>query len=448
MTLSTLPRYDPDRAPDLGGHAVVVGASVAGLLAARVLADSYDRVTVVERDSLDDERRGAPQSRQPHVLLEAGRATIADLLPGYGEALLSAGGLLVDWTTDLHHYEGGGFLADGPRRRSMYAASRPLFERTLRDRVTERDAVVVHRNCRFVDYLATDDAAAVEGVVVRDGDDGTRADLRADLVVDATGRTSRTPDWLAGHGYEAPPVDAVTVDVTYSTAVVDRPPGDRRTVFVPPSPPRTRGGGAFPVEDGRWLVTMQGVHGDDPPTDPEGFREFAASLPVPELAALLDDREWRSTEIAQYPFPSNQRRRYESLDRFPDGLVVVGDALASFNPVYGQGMSVAALEALQLHHALAAEGTRDLPRRFFGRAADVVDGAWLLAVGADFAFPQTEGERPRGTDLFDRYRSRLVRTAHSDGEVASAYGRVLTMEDPPTSLLRPSVLWRVLRPTG
>lgn len=449
MTLANVSRYDESAASRRGGHAVVVGASMAGLVAARAIADAFDRVTVLDRDALVDDpvtRRGVPQGHQPHVLLEAGRATLSDLFPGFAEELLSNGGLVLDWTNDLIHYEDGGYLAPGPRRRPMYAASRPLFEAVARRCLASVDGVRLRPECRFVDYQLADDGTAVDGVAVESGGPDGTSTLPADLVVDATGRTSRTPAWLADHGFERPPEEEVTVDVRYATAVVDRPPGDRRAFFLPPTPPRTRGGGAFPVEGDRWLVTLQGVHGDDPPTEPGALSEFAASLPVDHLARLLDEREWVGDGVERYPFPSNVRRYYEHLDRFPDGLVVLGDAVASFNPVYGQGMSVASLEALVLHHTLADGGLDGLGARFFDRASDVVDVAWSMAVGSDLGYAATAGSQSTVESLFTRYLARLVRTAQDDGRVADAYGRVVTMEEAPTSLLRPAVVARVLSP--
>ena len=217
-------------------------------------------------------------------------------------------------------------------------------------------------------------------------------------------------------------------------------------MLVLPSSPRTRGGVAIPVEGDRWQVTLAGVHGDSPPTEYAGFRDFAASLPVADLEAILAGHERVSDDVAHYPFPSNLRRRYEGLERFPDGLVVIGDGIASFNPIYGQGMSVAALEALLLHQELAAGGRENLATRFFDRAGTLVDTVWLISVGADFEFTQTAGPKPRGTTLFNRYLSRLVRGAHSDGALADAFYRVLRLEQSPTTLLRPGVAWRVLRP--
>lgn len=448
MTLATVPRYDPDRIASADGEAVVVGAGMAGLLAARVLADGFRTVTVIERDPFPSDpapRRGVPQGRHVHLLLEAGRATLEDLFPGFGEDLVSAGGLIVDGSRNVLQYQEGDFLADGPERFPIYFATRPLFEDVVRRRVADLDRVTLRPNCQWEEYLATEDATTVQGVAVRT-EAGTE-ELAADLVVDATGRTSRTPAWLETHGYPEPDVDEVRVDIAYSTARIERPADDRRMIFVSPSPPRARGGATFPVENGSRLVTLFGLHGDHPPMDPEGLEAFAASLPVPHFERLLDSRPWLAEEIEHYPFPSNVRRCYGGLAEFPDGLVVIGDALASFNPIYGQGMSVASLEALVLHYTLASGGRKALADRFFDRTERIVDTAWMLAVGADFAFPKTDGPKPPGTDLVNRYLSRLLRRAHTDGTLRGAFGRVLMMERPPRSLFHPRIAWRVLKPT-
>jgi 2-polyprenyl-6-methoxyphenol hydroxylase-like FAD-dependent oxidoreductase len=447
MTLSNVPRYDPDRIRPVGDRAVVVGAGVAGLVTAGVLADAFAHVTVVERDPLPDDpavRRGVPQGEHVHVLQEAGRATFEDLFPGFGAELLSAGGLVIDALSDFAHYEKGGFLADGRTRLPMFCATRPLFEQVVRRRVADLDGVTLRSGCQFTEYV-DDGPAAVRGVRLRDGD-AEPVQLDAELVVDATGRTSRTPAWLEANGYPTPEVEEVHIDLAYSTVAIDRPADDRSALFVPPDPPRTRGMGMFPVEDDRWLVTMAGVHGDHPPTEPAELTAFAERLPVDRAQQLLDGREWVSDGITHYRFPTNRRRRYEAFDRFPEGLLVVGDAICSFNPIYGQGMSVAALEALLVHHALASGGRERLALRFFERAEPVVDSPWSIAVGGDFEFPQTRGPKPPGTDLFNRYVARLMSKAQSDGRLREALYRVFMMERPPTSLLRPSVAWRVLAP--
>ncbi|WP_459807799.1 FAD-dependent oxidoreductase [Halopiger thermotolerans] len=449
MTLATVSRYNGNQPGKRRGNAVVSGASMAGLLAARILADRFREVTIIERDRLPTEpvvRRGVPQGAHPHALLEAGRATLEDLFPGYGEDLVSAGGVVVDFASDVNFYSEGDFLAHGQTPMETFSATRPVIEQIVRQRVSDLDGVRIRSGCRVIDYLLDDTGTIVEGVVIRDGDDQT--EIAADLVVDATGRTSRTPAWLERHGYTPPELEEVYIDVAYSTTFIERPADDRRTFLVPPSAPHTRGGMAAPVEGNRWVVSVHGVHGDHPPTDSAGFVDFAASLPTPVVKDLLDDHRQGSAAIKQYPFPTNRRYRYADLGQFPDGLIVIGDAIASFNPIYGQGMSVAALEALVLHHALATGSTEGLAPRFFDHADEVIDVAWRLAAGSDFAFPQTTGPKPRGTDVIRWYLSLLTRKAHTDSTLSGAFFRVLTMEQPPSTLLRPGKMWRVFKPTG
>jgi 2-polyprenyl-6-methoxyphenol hydroxylase-like FAD-dependent oxidoreductase len=447
MTLESVPRYAGDDVPAVGEHAVVVGAGIAGLLATRVLTDAFDRVTLLERDPLPDDvgaRRGTQQANHVHILLEAGRVTLEDLVPGYGDEITDDGGLVVDAGTEVQYYQDGAFFASGRQRHPMLCASRPLFESTLRRRVRAYDGVSIRAACHVSDYRV-DPAGDVTGVAVRtpDGPD----EIQADLVVDATGRTSQTPDRLDRAGFEAPPVDEVHVDLAYSTLVLERPPSVRRGYLVGPSPACPRGGTVLPVEGNRWMVTLFGLHGDHPPTDLDGFRAFAASLPTSEVSDVLDRHPVRSGEIHHYPFPANRWVHYERLEDVPAGLLPIGDAVASFNPIYGQGMSVAALEALALHHALRTGGLDSLADRYFDRTASVIDTVWRMAVGADFEFPGTTGPKPRGTDLLNRYRSRLVRAAHSDDRVSDAFARVFLLEREPTSLLHPSIFLRVLRST-
>ncbi len=448
MTLASVPDYDPERLSASRDRAVVIGGSMAGLLAARVLADGFREVTVIERDPLPDTpapRRGVPQGNHIHALLRAGRSTIEDLFPGYGDQLLSAGAVQLDMDSDVLHFECGDFVADGPTGLPNYYATRPLIEHTLRQRVLDLDRVEIRSNCQFLEFVTGERASTVTGTTVRDGG-GNRVDIAADLVVDATGRTSKTPAWLEENGFPRPPVDEVTIDVAYSTVLSNRPPDDRRALVVVPSASVKRGVGVFPVEDDHWLMTYFGMADDQPPTDPDALRDFSSSLPGPDPIELLESQPLFSEGVDHYPFPSNRRRRYEDLDRFPNGLLVFGDAIASFNPIYGQGMSVAALEALLLHHTLASDDFGSLAQRFFERVEQVVDVAWSMAVGADVSYPHTTGPKPLGIDFFNWYVTRLTKKAHSDGALREKYYRVINMEYPPTVLLRPDVVWRVLKP--
>jgi len=449
MTLAQIDRYDDATAPDAAdrhGTAVVLGGSMAGLCAARALHDWFESVVVLERDTFPAQpeiRDGAPQTGQPHAMLEAGRVTLGDFFPGFSEELLDAGGLELDMSGDVIWYDQGGVVADPDAPLPALYASRPLFEHVVRDRVRALDRVTLRSQCNFITYEHDDDRDRVTGVRFRD-ETGTEASLAADLVVDATGRSSRTPRWLDRAGYPSPTVDEVTVDVTYSTARIERPPDADYAVLVAPEPDRPRGAAMLPVEDGRWEVVLQGLHGERAPADRETFVAWTRDLPVEEIGRQVSQRAW-TDGIRRYPFPASVRKRYEELSRFPDGLVVTGDAVASFNPVYGQGMSVAALDALVLHQELS-DGIPGLGPRVFDRIADVVDEAWQLAVGNDFSFEGTTGPKPFGTDLFNRYAARLLRRAHDNGALTEAFFRVFRLERSATSLLHPRIVWQVLRP--
>ncbi|WP_436902912.1 NAD(P)/FAD-dependent oxidoreductase [Halovenus halobia] len=449
MTLATIDRYDPDRVQTVGDRAVVLGGSIAGLCAARVLADGFDNVVVLERDPFPDEpvtRDGAPQTSHPHVMLEGGRATLEDLFPGFSERVLAEGGLMIDGGREFQEYNGGDYIAEPEGRMQTYCASRAVYEYVVREQVRALQNVSLRGDHQFLEYC-TDDHGNVSGVQFRDARGDERA-LATDLVVDATGRTSRTPDWLANHGYEEPATDAVTIDVAYSTVRINRPPEDRRMLLVAPDAPRTRGGALIPVEGGRWEVIIQGIHGDDPPTQRDDLLEFADTLPVSEFGTLLRSQEWLSDEAQRYPYPASLWRRYEKLDEFPDGLVVTGDAIASFNPIYGQGMSVAALDALLLHHALADGGLDSLAQRFFERTADLVGIVWQIVVGGDFGFPQTTGPRPTGAAVTNWYMDQVMQQAHTDSVVSAQLARVTRLECPPKTLFHPHIAVRALMPSS
>jgi hypothetical protein len=265
-------------------------------------------------------------------------------------------------------------------------------------------------------------------------------------VVDATGRGSRTPTWLAALGYARPGTEQVRIGLGYATRTYRLPAdalGGDLGVLQAPTPTHPRGAALLRLEGDRWMVTLVGVLGDHPPTDPDGFLAFARSLRFPDVYQAIRDGEPLDDPVA-FRFPASVRHRYERLDRFPDGLLVVGDAVASFNPIYGQGMSVAAAQALALRRHLA-RGTRPQPRRLFGELARVVDVPWDIAVGGDLAFPGVQGRRTVKVRLGNAYLARLHAAAARDARLAAAFLRVAGLVAPPASLLRPGVLLRVLQ---
>ena len=421
--------------------AIVVGAGVAGLLAARALADHVDDVVVLEREPLEDAavpRGHVPQGRHLHLLLSAGLDLLVGWFPGIDDELESLGAVRVDGTRAWVH-QSGGYRARGHWGRPVLSLTRPLLEQVVRRRVaalanvTLRDGVVVDR--------VETGAGRVSGVVVEG------VVHLSDLVVDCSGRSSRIAHQLASTGALAPPVSRVSIDCAYASGFLPRSPDDFDGAFVicGTSPPDSfRIGAVLPVEGERWMVTLAGVHGDVPGTAPDEVLSFARSLPTPVVAQLVE-RLGPLSPATSYRFPSSQRRHYERVPALPPGFVTLGDAACSFNPVYGQGMSCAALQARALAAAVEEVGVRChvLPMRFHREAARIIDASWAIAVGADFLHPRTVGPKPPAADLANRYTQRLVRATHTSLPLARTFNRVVNLVEPPLALARPSVVVRV-----
>ena len=439
--------------------AVVLGASTAGLLSALVLAQSSLRVALVERDELPSDagaRRGVPQSHHPHILLARGRAVLDELLPGFPAALDAAGAVTFDSGSELMFWGPAGRGRPVRSGLMMLSATRGLLDQCLRDRVLAYPGIsllaqTTASRLRAERGQAGTPGVRVCGVSVRA--DGGEGDIDAGLVVDATGRASRAPVWLREIGVA--PATEVVVDPRqgYASRLYRPPPhwsADWVAAYVPPTPPGCRRGAVLlPVEGGRWLVGLTGRGDDQPPQDP-GYLDFARSLPTPIVADALaaatpvsDIRPSRAT--------ANRWIRYDEMAHPPSGFAVVGDAACTFNPIYGQGMSAAALGALSLRDALAIVGGQvdspRLPGLVAGGVARAVAAPWLLAVGQDARFPQTVGGRQGPTDrLVGAYLDRLTWLAAEDAVVRMAQLQVFHLLRPPSMLFHPRLLMRAARP--
>ena len=451
--MQTLDIHRPRIATPLGDAAVVIGGSMAGLLAARVLADYFTQVTIVERDPLPETvapRKGVPQGRHAHGLLGMGQQIMGHYFPGMFEELRAQGATPVDLGKDTGWFQAGCWRARVDSGMVASLQSRPLLEAALRRRVRALPNVRFLCEHSVTGLLTNAARSQVTGVQVQPLG-GAAITVPATLVVDAGGRGSQMPHWLEALGFPRVAEAHVKMDVGYTTCFVRRPPGfapDWKMLILIPQPPHeTRMGLLLPMEDDGWMVSLVGWLRDYAPTDQAGFLEFARSLPVPDLYQAIKDAE-PITPITMHKIPSNQWRHYEHMARFPEGLAVLGDALCSFNPTYGQGMTAAALDVQVLDTCLRAQ-TRSgslagLADRFRRKVAGAVATPWLLATVEDFRYPQTTGQRPPPTGFLHWYLDKLYRATAHDPRLVKQFLLVMHMHRSPAALFVPHIAWRVL----
>ena len=420
-------------------RAIVIGGSMSGMLAARVLADHFAEVVLFDRDAFPqpgENRKGVPQGQHAHALLASGRQILERYFPGFKDELYGQGALKGDYQR-VRWFDNGVYHTRFDGLEAL-VISRPRLEAHVRARLSALPNVRINDR-RDVDTLAAD-AGRVTGVKV--GDDV----ISADLVVDASGRGSQSPAWLEKLGFPRPPEEAVRVGLGYTTRIFQRKPDHLKgdiAVICPSAPPAKRGGVALAMEGDRWMVTLFGMLGDHPPNDDRGFLEFARSLPAPDVHEVIAQAE-PLTALIPFKFPQSTRRHYESLARFPGGYLVFGDAVCSFNPIYGQGMSTAALQAAALDKCLTA-GDAELAKRFFAAASKVIDAPWTMAVGGDLRYEDVDGPRTGMVKFVNWYIGKLHIAAAGDPAVARAFHRVANLVDPPPSLMQPSIAFRILQ---
>lgn len=434
-------------------HAIVVGGSMAGLGTARALANHFDRVTLVERDELTSStanRKGVPQAQHAHGLLPSGYRILSDYFPKMMDELVAEGALRGDLTEDFLWYQYGGWKLRSNSGLDGIVVSRPHLERKVRERVLALPKVMLLQGHDGEEPVFDSAARRVTGLRVRNRSTGVITTLDADLVVDALGRGSLSPKWLASWGYGEVSETNVAIEVGYATAVFERRPGDLHggigAVIAGTAPQSTRFVAILGAEGNRWIITLAGCLRDYPPTDFAGWKDFARTLPTPDVIDLVKDREPMGP-IVSYRFPANRHCHYEKLADFPDGYLVTGDAVCSFNPIYGQGMSVALSEARALDRCLGA-GDGDLAKGFFREAARIVANPWAIATGEDYRYPTVEGRRPPGFSLVSRYMERAHRAATRDAVVLRRFFEVASLLAPPPAMMAPAIAWRVFLAGG
>jgi 2-polyprenyl-6-methoxyphenol hydroxylase-like FAD-dependent oxidoreductase len=437
-------------------HAVVIGGSMAGLLVARVLSDHFAQVTMIERDTLTrdaEARKGVPQGRHVHGLLARGAVIMGEYFPDLFLTLAQDGAILVS-LEDVRWNQLGVWMAPVPSSVTALFQSRPFLEQHVRDQLATRDNVRIRDACEVSQLCAHNDR--ITGVVprYRTGEQHEEA-LCADLVVDTSGRGSRAPQWLNSLGYGNVQETSVNIDIGYATRIYRCPahlPAGWKALLIFGRPPGDkRGGVILPIQGGYWMVTLVGSLRDYPPDDEAGFLEFARSLARPDLYEAIQDAE-PVTPIAVYKYSANRWRHYERMERLPEGFIIMGDAACSFNPVYGQGMSVAAIEAQSLDRCLREQemfagnnGLVGFTQRFQQAIARDIKTPWLLSTGEDLRYPGTTGKRSLSIRLLNRYMRRVIELTASDPRMAATLLRVRNLLKPLSTLFRPRIILAVLR---
>lgn len=438
----------------LGRQAVVIGAGMAGMPAARVLADYFNQVIVLENDTLPTEaspRPGTPQSKHLHVLLAGGQRALSSLFPGFEQDLVAAGAQTYQVST-VTKYEFPGYESFPKRDLGFpaYSMTRPLLESVVRKHFRAVPNIKLHERCRAQQLITAEHGARVTGVTCLHSD-GTVEDIQADLLVDASSNGQLTLNLLAALGLPAPEETTVGVETGYSSTLFEIPadaPSDWRVVVTYVDPPKNRRGALMvPVEGNRWILGLLGSHDVKPPDDETGFLEFASQLRTQTVYNAIKGAT-RCAPITRYAFKASRWRHFEKLEKFPAGLIPFGDTICRFNPIYGQGMSVAAKEACLLRDLLAASvtdgnGTDSVPAEFLAQAQPIIDAPWATAVIPDFLDPLTEGERPADLENALKFGAALRRLAFRDAEIHKLMMEVQHLLKPRSVLREPEIVERV-----
>ena len=435
--------------------AIVIGGSMSGLLAARILSDHFDTVTVIERDTLPENaeyRSGTPQAHHLHALLAHGQRLMEDMFPGLQQDFDDAGAIRMRWGLDTTTRVASGWIDKFDANIESHVISRITLEWVIRQRIYKIPNIQFMTEQQVNHLLTNDSKTQVVGVHMTSRKTREDQDLYANLVVDASGRSSKTMAWMEELGYVAPSETVINSYLGYATRWYELPEDtdyDWISLLMQSNPKEGlyRGGGILIVEGNRLVVTVAGMNKDYPPTDEDEFLEFTKSLAEPTIYEVIKDLKPISP-IYGYRRTENRLRHYEKLDRIPQGFIVMGDAVCGFNPIYGQGMTSAAIQANQLSELFNKSGVTGVinnPLSFQKRVAKAVNGAWLMATGEDLRYPGTDGATPNMIDrATQRYMDWMVLVMTHDTILATAFMNAMNLTIHPLQLFHPKYAMRVL----
>ncbi|MGF6952186.1 2-polyprenyl-6-methoxyphenol hydroxylase-like FAD-dependent oxidoreductase [Neobacillus sp. B4I6] len=437
----------------LGKQALVIGGSIAGLFAARILSVFFEEVLIIEKDQKREKhltRTGVPQGSHGHALLKSGEEILTELFPGIVDELIADGSVKSDFTSELAWNHHGSWKVKFHAGISIIQQSRPFLEWHIQRRLEMIPNISFLYGAKAKRMLINSDSTSIIGVEIQKEGEGA-IPLNADLVVDATGAGSNSTNWLRQLGFDGPQKTEVKVNLFYASRIycsLSPKNKDWGNLLVYPNPPRqNRGGSISPIENQRWMVTLLGYGVESPPSTVEEFINYAKSLEQPDVYEAIKNGT-PETDVSVYRFPALRRFHYEKLQRFPNGLIVIGDAFYRIDPVFGQGMSIAALEAValkkELQKALNKNKLSQISKNTHRSFSKIIDVPWLIALTEDFRFTHTDGAKPFGLPLLKWYVKRVILACESNQKVYGKLINVLQLKAHPISLFSSSTLKAVL----
>ncbi len=432
-----------------GKTAIVIGASIGGLVASKILSKYFESVKIIEKDTFDnlDSRKGTPQAKHVHVLLVKGREILSKIFPNFEDDLEKNGGVKYDFIKNARYLVPTGWTPRFDSGLISYSCSRNLLESVIRNQVKKTKNIEFLIGNSVTGFELEDNM--VTKVTFNEIKSSKKKTINCDFVVDCTGRNSQLPSWLKQLHFDTPIETRVDSDIGYSTRYYEIPDGfedDWKITVVmnrPPNQPRM--GGIFQVEKNQWFVTMYSIGKDHPPTDEEGFLNFSKTLPDKTVYEAISNAKPIS-QIYGYRVEGSRLRHYEKLNSIPKNLIAFGDSVCTFNPFYGQGMTVIALSANVLDDSLkSSSNLGNFSKKFHHKLHKTIQYPWLLATGEDFRWPTTKGKKPNSlTRLMQNYVDKVLLTTPKSARATKAFQEMMQMVKPPTVMFHPLIFFTSL----
>ncbi|MFH6942763.1 NAD(P)/FAD-dependent oxidoreductase [Flavobacterium sp. FlaQc-50] len=430
-------------------HAVVIGGSMAGLVTARVLSKHFRNVTIIEKDKVNDKpetRKGQPQTRHIHLVLAQAMNILLGYFPSLKKELIEAGALELDVCNDYNWYSYGGYKKKGVTGITALTMTRELLEYHVKKHVLSIGNITILDETKALEMKMKDEN--VYALVLEKA--GEKQLINTDFVVDASGRGTRAYKWLEQHGYATPEETKIKIDIMYVTILLERkeiPQGKKAEVisYTPDAPNEKLGAVLMPIEENRWVLTLIGMRGVEPPQNDEELLKFLKGLPISGLYDTVSEAK-RLTDFLVFKCPHSIRRHYEKLKKFPGSYVVLGDAVSNFNPMYAQGMASSICQAKVLDEVLTIIPANDkVFKPHIKKVNDVIEDFWTAGSYEDFKYPETEGEKPVGLKMVNGYMKALQKAANKDTELFKEILEVAGYLKSGKTLFRPKIMWKVFK---